>query len=210
MTVSDVNRLLYAEIDAFPQHPSARRWWEGVLNGERQVGIAPVALFGFLRIATNRRVLTDPLPVDDAIERVRRRLLATRRIRRRSSRALLVVRIPPRDQWRAQGLARMAPARPRREGRVCCEGGAATRYIPDMEDGPDILDICDPETAHWYGLSPEQRWVESGRLWDAYLVFGGCLEPEPDSQSPFFDPDTWRPGPGDRRTGVHPLRGGGV
>jgi hypothetical protein len=72
MIVPDVNLLLYAEIDAFPQHPSARRWWEGVLNGERQVGIAPVALFGFLRIATNRRVLTDPLPVDDAIERVRR------------------------------------------------------------------------------------------------------------------------------------------
>jgi predicted nucleic acid-binding protein len=41
MIVSDVNLLLYAEIDAFPQHPSARRWWEGVLNGERRWASRP-------------------------------------------------------------------------------------------------------------------------------------------------------------------------
>lgn len=72
MIVPDVNLLLYAEIDAFPQHEAARAWWEDALNGERQVGIAPVCLFGFIRIATNRRVLTDPLPVGDAIGRVQR------------------------------------------------------------------------------------------------------------------------------------------
>jgi toxin-antitoxin system PIN domain toxin len=70
--VPDVNLLLYAEVAAFPQHDAARRWWEGVMNGERQVGIAPVCLFGFIRLATNRRVLTDPLAVGDAIERVTR------------------------------------------------------------------------------------------------------------------------------------------
>lgn len=42
------------------------------MNGERQVGIAPVALFGFLRLATNRRVLTEPLPIEDAIGRAQR------------------------------------------------------------------------------------------------------------------------------------------
>lgn len=72
MIVPDVNLLLYAEIDAFPHHAGARRWWEGVMNGERQVGIAPVCLFGFLRLATNRRVLTDPLTAELAIERVQR------------------------------------------------------------------------------------------------------------------------------------------
>ena len=72
MIVPDVNLLLYAEIEAFPHHPAARRWYEDVMNGDRQVGIAPVCLFGFLRIATNRRVLTDPLPVGDAIARVQR------------------------------------------------------------------------------------------------------------------------------------------
>jgi toxin-antitoxin system PIN domain toxin len=70
--VPDVNLLLYAEIDAFAQHEAARRWWEAVMNGDRQVGIAPVCLFGFLRLATNRRVLRDPLPIEDAIGRVQR------------------------------------------------------------------------------------------------------------------------------------------
>lgn len=71
MIVPDVNLLLYAEIDAYPVHAAARRWWEELLNGERSVGIAPVCLFGFLRIATNRRVFVEPLAVDDAIGRVR-------------------------------------------------------------------------------------------------------------------------------------------
>jgi uncharacterized protein len=70
--VPDVNLLLYAEIDAFPHHAAARAWWEGLVNGERQVGLAAVALFGFLRISTNRRVFTDPLAIDDALERVER------------------------------------------------------------------------------------------------------------------------------------------
>lgn len=71
MIVPDVNLLLYAELDAFPQHPAARDWWEGLLNGDRQVGITAAALFGFVRITTNRRVLAEPLPVNEALERVR-------------------------------------------------------------------------------------------------------------------------------------------
>lgn len=72
MIVPDINLLLYAEIDSYPQHAAARSWWEKLLNGDSIVGIAPVCLFGFLRIGTNRRVFNDPLPVDDAIERVQR------------------------------------------------------------------------------------------------------------------------------------------
>lgn len=72
MIIPDVNMLLYAEIDAHPNHPAARRWWEGLMNGDRQVGLAPPCLFGFLRIGTNRRVFTEPLPIEDAIGRVRR------------------------------------------------------------------------------------------------------------------------------------------
>lgn len=72
MIVPDVNMLLYAEIDAFSQHDAARRWWEDLLNGERQVGITGVAMFGFLRIGTNRRVFDAPLAVADAIDRVQR------------------------------------------------------------------------------------------------------------------------------------------
>lgn len=72
MIVPDVNLLLYAELDAFPQHDAARRWWESTLSGERAVGLTSVAVFGFIRIATNRRVFTDPLPVDEALDRVGR------------------------------------------------------------------------------------------------------------------------------------------
>jgi predicted nucleic acid-binding protein len=60
--IPDLNLLLYAEIDAHPLHRAARRWWEGALSGDRQVGLAPVCLFGFLRVSTNRRVFTAPLP----------------------------------------------------------------------------------------------------------------------------------------------------
>ena len=70
MILPDVNLLLYAEIDAFPLHEAARRWWEHSLSGERQVGLAPACLFGFLRLATNRRVFSHPLPVDEAVDRV--------------------------------------------------------------------------------------------------------------------------------------------
>lgn len=70
MIIPDVNLVLYAEIDAHPLHATARRWWEEALNDQRQIGLAPVCIFGFLRIATNRRVFSDPLAVDDAIARV--------------------------------------------------------------------------------------------------------------------------------------------
>ncbi len=72
MIVPDVNLLLYAEIDAFPLHGAARRWWEDLMNGERAIGIALPCLFGFVRISTNRRIFVDPLSVDDAVGRVRR------------------------------------------------------------------------------------------------------------------------------------------
>lgn len=70
MITVDVNLLLYAVIDAFPQHKKARAWWESALNGTGQVGLGGPAIFGFLRIATNRRILNPPLPVDTAIGHV--------------------------------------------------------------------------------------------------------------------------------------------
>lgn len=72
MIIPDINLLLYAEIDAHPLHAAARRWWEDALSGDRQVGLAPVCLFGFLRLSTSRRVFADPLDVGQAIGRVER------------------------------------------------------------------------------------------------------------------------------------------
>ena len=70
MIVVDVNLLLYAVITGFPQHTAARTWWTDVLNSDREVGLSSPALFGFLRIATNPRVLTSPLSVDRAVRHI--------------------------------------------------------------------------------------------------------------------------------------------
>ena len=40
----------------------ARRWWEGLMNGTKEVGVAGPALFGFVRLVSNPRVLDRPLP----------------------------------------------------------------------------------------------------------------------------------------------------
>ena len=48
-------------------------------------------------------------------------------------------------------------------------------------------DVAGPEWAEWYALSPQQRFQESEKLWKTYLALGGSLDPEPDTQSPFFD-----------------------
>lgn len=71
MIVPDVNLLLYATVTGFPQHEHARTRLEDALNGQGLIGLASPALFGYIRIATNARVLTYPLPVGDAVGRVR-------------------------------------------------------------------------------------------------------------------------------------------
>ena len=70
MIVPDVNLLLYAEITAYPEHANAHRWWVAQLGGASEVGLAPVVVFGFIRIATNPRMFTPALSVDDALLRV--------------------------------------------------------------------------------------------------------------------------------------------
>lgn len=67
MIVPDVNLLLYAVISGFPQHAPAHAWWERTINSTSVVGLTQPAVFGFLRIATNARVLQSPLAVKDAV-----------------------------------------------------------------------------------------------------------------------------------------------
>jgi hypothetical protein len=71
-------------------------------------------------------------------------------------------------------------------------------------------DIAGFEWAAWYALGPGDRFLESARLWETYLALGGSLEPEPDTQSPFFDPEEWRENAPHGRPGVHILRRSGV
>ena len=70
MIVPDVNMLLYAHVSGFVEHAKARRWWEGLLNGNTEVAIATPALFGFIRVVTSPHVFDRPLAVGAALERV--------------------------------------------------------------------------------------------------------------------------------------------
>jgi toxin-antitoxin system PIN domain toxin len=63
MIVPDVNLIVHAYNQQSPAHARARKWWEALLNGEKPVGLAWVAVLGFVRIATHRHILAHPLPV---------------------------------------------------------------------------------------------------------------------------------------------------
>jgi hypothetical protein len=66
------------------------------------------------------------------------------------------------------------------------------------------------EWQEWYRMTPLQRLRETSKLWEAYLSFGGSLEADPDSQSPFdaFMPRGEAPAYG--RSGMRVVRRGGV
>lgn len=49
--------------------------------------------------------------------------------------------------------------------------------------------IHEDEAQEWLHLTPAQRLRETTKLWRLYLSLGGRLDPEPDSQSPFYFQD---------------------
>ncbi len=73
-----------------------------------------------------------------------------------------------------------------------------------------IEDLVGSEWAEWYRMTPAERWAESEKFWHTYLALGGRLHPEPDTQSPFYDPDEWRENASHGRSSVCILRCGGV
>lgn len=67
MIVPDINLLLYAYNDASPYHDAACQWWEKIVNGNDIIGVPWVVSTGFIRLMTNRRVLTSPVSTTEAI-----------------------------------------------------------------------------------------------------------------------------------------------
>ncbi len=49
----------------------------------------------------------------------------------------------------------------------------------------EFLENSNDETTDWYKLSPAERFEESQKLWEIFILMGGDLDPEFDSQSPF-------------------------
>lgn len=70
MIIPDTNLLLYATVDAFPHHARARAWWEATLSGRDSVGLAPVVITAFVRLATKPAVFTDPMDIEQALSHV--------------------------------------------------------------------------------------------------------------------------------------------
>jgi toxin-antitoxin system PIN domain toxin len=69
--IPDINLLIYAHNSRDPNHKPAKAWWEETLNGNTPVGLPWVTSSGFIRIMTNRRILTEPLSPDRAVDLVR-------------------------------------------------------------------------------------------------------------------------------------------
>jgi uncharacterized protein len=66
----DANLLIYAHVSSFPQHPPARHWLDGQLNGSAAVGLPWPSMLAFLRLVTNPRVFENPESTRDAWRQV--------------------------------------------------------------------------------------------------------------------------------------------
>ncbi len=71
MILPDLNLLLHAYNSESPLHRGAKAWWEAVMVGARPVGLAWAVILGYIRIATHRQVLANPLPVAEACDHAR-------------------------------------------------------------------------------------------------------------------------------------------
>jgi len=68
MKLVDANVLLYAYNSSTSLHEPAKDWLENALSANEPVGFSWDALLAFVRIATNAKLHSDPLAVEEAIE----------------------------------------------------------------------------------------------------------------------------------------------
>jgi uncharacterized protein len=66
----DVNILLYSINDASNQNAAATEWLDRQLSGSVSVGFPWITLLGFLRLATNARVVMRPFSIQRAWQQV--------------------------------------------------------------------------------------------------------------------------------------------
>lgn len=67
MILPDVNVLVYAYRREARHHDRYASWLSGVVGGSDELALAESVLTGFLRIATNPRIMADPAPVGEAL-----------------------------------------------------------------------------------------------------------------------------------------------
>lgn len=66
MLCVDVNVLVYAHRSDLVEHPDYRGLLERLANEDEPLGIPDIALGGFVRIMTNRRIFAEPTSTDEA------------------------------------------------------------------------------------------------------------------------------------------------
>lgn len=67
MRLLDVNVLVHAHREDAPEHAGIHAWLSELTSGAEPLGVAALALAGFLRIVTHPRVFTPPSPLADAL-----------------------------------------------------------------------------------------------------------------------------------------------
>lgn len=68
MLLADVNVFVYAYRPDHQAHESTRTWLEAALAGAARFGVSELALSGFVRIVTNRRIYSDPAAPSAALD----------------------------------------------------------------------------------------------------------------------------------------------
>ena len=67
MIIPDMNVLVYAHREEAEDHEQFKRWLENLVNSDESYGVSELALSGFVRIVTHRRVFAQPSPLSDAL-----------------------------------------------------------------------------------------------------------------------------------------------
>ena len=71
MIIPDINLLVYAHNQDDARYEAARSWLRDLLEGEESIGIPLAVSVGFVRLATNPRVMSPPMTSGQAVSIVR-------------------------------------------------------------------------------------------------------------------------------------------
>jgi len=64
--LADVNVLIYAFRKDTRHHAASKPWLDGVVRGDAQFGLSPLALSAVVRITTNPRIFQEPSSIEEA------------------------------------------------------------------------------------------------------------------------------------------------
>lgn len=71
MILVDANLLVYATVEQMPQHARAKDWLSCTLSGRTRVGLPWASLLAYVRIVSNPRVFSKPVPISMAWNQIK-------------------------------------------------------------------------------------------------------------------------------------------